>query len=202
VAEPNDIYQVKLSFDFLGELQLNVFWYQVPSSSVEAANAEDLLDEFDSIVVQPIREIVDDSVGAALIEATNWRDPTDHFTNTYPSGFGLLNGVILMPSFVCITFRSPKPTPGLRYAYKRIGAQTTSHVQGNTAVDASSHLSDVAGALAASLEGEDGLYAPVQVRTSTLPPLGSGQPNAIRSLYGTWTFAVGSQNTRKAGVGS
>jgi len=190
-----------MQYTVLGQQCVNVFWYQVPASGMESNNAAELRDLFNNNIVPFINNIISANVDDYRLDVINWRDPQDS-SFLSDTDFGESSLGTMLPSFVTMTFRSQRTAPGKRYSYKRFAGITSTHIVGNTPVDNGSDLSNIADALAVTLEINQRVYAPVQVKTSTLPHMGTGQPTVSMGLGVSWDFFVGSQNSRKPGVGA
>lgn len=204
MAIANDVYQIRMEQEYLGQQLVNNFWYQIGSTPTDE-NASDLLNEFLGTVEAVLDDLMSDQWEWTSLQCVNWRDTSDFAINV-TGDVGTDSATGILPSFVCLSYGFAPNQPGRRWAFHRFSGLTTQIIIGNGTADPAGRRSSVGTALGTNLEGADGLYVPVQIRTSTLPLMGAGQPFAIRGLTNggglNWSSKPGTQNTRKAGVGS
>lgn len=217
MADQNDVYQIKLTGTLLGQLYNNVFWYRLKTIDTEYPNPSNLLlARFLGVGWQPFMEGIMPALEIDLVECINWANLDDYASEVSSANDGQYVGGESMPSAICLTFSSAKPTPGKFYSYKRVGGVPEQRVAGNTITDTTTptyapfadFLSDNIDVPATTL-----VWEPVQVKHSQttapysktdpykMPIMGSGNPIVNRVLNGPWSWKLGTQNSRKPGYG-
>lgn len=203
MANGNDIYLVRQLQTFLGQSCINNYWYQIPSDPGDS-NADDLAEVFITTFSSVFEDLMSELWQQVQLDVINWRDTSDsNISTTSITGENVTGAE--MPSFVSLACKFPPAQPGQRWARKAYTGQVSSVIRGNAVEDDPTAVPPLLTALGTNLVGSDGTYFPVQIRTSTLPPMGTGQPFAIRGLTNggsiNWIADVGSQVSRKAGQG-
>lgn len=195
-----DIYKVTLFQEYVGQVMLNVFWYQVTSGS--SNNANSLLIGFMGNVATGIAGVQVSDVTYTRVLVQNVTNITDNAEDLTPSPSG---GTILTeetPLRLAMGFRSNRPDLSARYSYKRIGGVALEFLVGSQWDTSNAAITTLEADLATFLGLSGVTYTPVQVHI-TYP--GGGAPATYDVNYQISEFEViphpTTQNSRAFGRG-
>lgn len=189
-----DIYQIQVfqTFSALQDDVLNVFYYRAEAAA--SSNANDVLSVFSEqegdSPWEAARTIQRTNMVTTLYRVINGNDNQD-YVEAGASDAGTKTSLVgACPIFVAVGFRGPRPGPGVRYSYKRIGGIPSDYLASNSgswAGDAGDDFQVPQDAFGLELEGDFNLYAPVQITGGF--SLGVA-PTFSYSLVGNWTTNV------------
>lgn len=191
----NDIYLLQDTYNVLGQLCTNRYWYRQEST---AGSASDLATAFAIDVRNShIVPIVGESVYWTRIYVVNYRLPSDFFEQVDTEPNGAATGAVLPPNY-CAAFTLQRNEPGQRNGAKRYSGIVEEAVDGvGIATAWGGAYGNLAGALGDPVT-QTGTYRMVVVRTvgDDAPQLGT-LPTVSYSvdtvLFNGWS----SQRTRK-----
>lgn len=196
MSEIGDIYQVRIEYqDRRLESMLNVFYFRQVEGGTVTAGA--VASTFLSDIWVTFRAAQPEETTTKKITVVNGMNNLDAY-----EGFLDLDGTnpstAYIASFIAAGFRHPRPTPGFRHAYHRVGGLagqfTTTYGDWNSTMEAL--LRAIAVELGLGMAPAEVSLAPVQVVGGFklgVPPVWG------RDLYGDWQYDLipTSQNTRK-----
>ena len=203
--QQNDIYQVRIQGEVFDQQCENVFWYAANIIGVEDQLAQGLGLSVQTNIIGNVIGIQSNVFEWTHIQVVNWRVPLEDQYEADLATVGLVNAEAY-PSYVSASFTSPDPGIGLRPASKRFAGISANHINRNNP-DFLLDWVAVAIALGTSIGVGTAVLNPVLVRrqinkVNVFPPMGTGNPIAPRTVLGQWTFDIGTQNSRKKGVGA
>lgn len=190
------VYRLAVEYTQLGSTNRNSFHYWNVSDEVSSAAAEELAGAFiDGLLDGGIEQGMRNSVNFTGISVVAVADGTSYFEDSLDIDGGRVG--TSAPGFVTATFTFKRPTPAYRNGYKRFGGLATDQMSGNTFVDTGGHWATVKALLDNDLLGATYTFRPVVPRGVTQ---GDGRLDCfdIEIVLGP---NLGTQNTRKAGVG-
>lgn len=192
-----DIHQLTVTGTYLGQAIVNRWFYQQVSGDIPSIGTEvELVNEFQSAVLEVLMNAMSEEYSISLIEGVGLRDPGT-FNYTAPIA---IDGDLTMlgapqPAFMAVAFRFQRLAPGQRYGYKRFPAPPGDFIDGNNTIAAyqSTYADPLAAAMAATLSPAGLTFVPfVASRPITLGANPSGYVSSFVSYRGLTT-----QNTRK-----
>lgn len=187
---------------YLGETVLNVYLYRVTSITGLAGNYLELINEWwEDNVLEPITNIQVPSLVHNSRRWENLTNYTDLFTESTPiAGTVSTGGGVLLPSYVTLGFLLERESLTTRNGAKRFSGVPVTWVDGNERVGGDTPVTAVEEALAADV---------VLGAITCAEPIIWGSPREnppvvsydYASIGGARFTRVGTQNTRKQGVG-
>lgn len=194
-----DTYFARAVQRYLGQTVINTFWYVLGSGNGGQVAAS-LIQSMRTFFWEPLAQVMSEEWALDSLEVMNWRVPDEDFAVNQADIVGI-DQDSMIPSFVAVAMRSPKGAPGQRYSYSRLTGFGESKIDGNLVVPDTNMASALAFRGTIQQETNGDLY-PVQVSSENMPKLGAGNPSTNRNLDGIWTYQIGTQNSRKPGVGA
>lgn len=198
-----DVYQVKPFISFLGQKMTNIYWYQLTSipGNAPAVVAQQLCEEWRDSVWQAHKQWTSQSLHMDGVQAVNWAD-LDSQNQIVIDEVGQ-NITDPLPTFVSVTYLSSPPKIGGQYGSKRFPGVCEENIDGNSIQQTLTQFDDLADALAATLVTASGdtfeLVLPISAQ---IPKMGTANVPFSRYISGgAWSYSLGTQYSRKAGVG-
>lgn len=194
-TSPN-IYQVVTRQGISGVFGTNVYWYR-NDTGIPTATAEILAQVFENTVITRALPFLSTGLIYTDLSVIRVSDPTDFFEKSYAAG--ALAGTVAgerMPAFVGLGFRSSKPPPSERRAFKRIMGIPEAVVNDQSIVTTyQADVDNFAAGLGTNLVSIDGpSFEPVVVKR----PVKFGDPLVTYRAVPEWSFyGVTSQSSRK-----
>ena len=193
--EQNDFYMARIEGQQSGVPWNNRIWYKLASFSAVDTFAEALVDHLINNIYTPYLAYASTAATISKVEAFLWKEPIDDY-HIDITGLAGLDGAQAVPTQNCVTFRNVAPFPGARYSYIRMAGLTETNVNGNQLVEVV-NWNNVANALGDTVALAGGVLVPVQVKSSTIPDMGTGlNPVQNRWLNQVWQYRLGTQDTR------
>lgn len=197
-----DVYYVLSEGQILGETWQVTAWYEITTPGSALTVSDDLVDYWIDTIFTRHAPVASDEWSLDMVTAYLWRNPGgDYFSNT-SSIVGAVSASPAAPPFISVKFRSPKPYPGKRYSFHGFPGVTQAEI-GDGVLATTSNWDDIASYLGTSLTVEGSTIAtPCQImQASKGSPGGGTNPDVNRLLNGTWTYKLGTNNSRKFGRG-
>jgi len=197
-----DFIRVTIRGTFLEQVWVNRYWYLVNTTATGTDASQACVEHLDINVYQVWQDMAHEDWRVTDREGYLWKQPSqDYFVNSGDST-GAITEEDPVPSNLCYSFGKAPNFPGERWGFKRFSGFTETNISGNTVV-ATSEANAMAVALGGIVTSTSGIVMyPCTVITTSVPPIDSGaNPTFGRGLLGTWTYKLGSQNSRKPGYG-
>lgn len=195
-----DVYQLNALGNMGGTACRNTYWYRLTSWDEVSQLAEDAITEFLAGILAEVVTFQMSTFNWSLVECFNWKDPLSDYSSAAIDVDGVVTAGTAIPLFATLTMRSPKAWPGSRYGYKRYSGISNGAVGFGGLVNPALYVT-LGNLLGSDFEVAGGLLTPTLVIRAAIPPVGTGNPSVSRDLRGEWTAHLGSQNSRKGGVG-
>lgn len=200
-AVTGDLLQIVDTQRYLGETVLNVYYYRVTAvAGIFDAGYTDVLNDFKSRVVDPVRQIQMASLAHTQLELRNLSNGIDIATVTLTTdNLGVLTGANEMPSYVTLGFKLVRESLVTRNGYKRISGLNEGFTAGNT----NAYPPALTDAIAAGMADELSVaLAPVATPIIVKRPIPApGTPYEFSFVGSVVVTGLGTQNTRKPGRG-
>lgn len=201
MADGNDIIRITDRQTLLGQVVLNVYFYQLQDTGTFGDGyLDDIAAHFVEAVITPVTALQINVLEHTELFLENLTNGLDILT--YDTDFpieGSVSGEDVMPPFVSYGFQLIRESRATRNGYKRFAGVPENMVDSGVYVGSPTLISDVETGLAADIvSGLATLCHPVIVRHPIDVPLIS----PVFSNVGASLFrGIGSQNTRKFGRG-
>ena len=166
-----DVYQIKLTGEYLGRQTLNVFNY-IWDVGNSAGNSLTWADTFLDDVMPSILPMINDLAHFSLLETINWRDPSDFDTQAIDfTGEQDTTSNNPLAAWLTLLFRYNRNHPGQNHGFKRFAGGTEAQFNGDSYTGSNTERDALSAALAAPLTAPAGREAhPFVVATYTTPP--------------------------------
>lgn len=206
MAQLGDVFYTRSVGSIFGQQCINTYWYQVTFFGDTEPRAEHINNWVIDILDPYVRNLQCDLFTWEFTETMLYKDPAADYAIDDSPFAGAIVGES-EPPFVSASFRSQKGAPSQRYGFKRFSGVSVQNVfnqnPANPAIwDAIATQLGLPALVGTSVVSPALVKRQVD-KVKVLPPLGGGvNPDVSRYLFGDWTYFVGSQNSRKVGVGS
>lgn len=195
-----DVYRIILDYTYLGQQCNNVWHYGQIAGSV-TPSAVQLLNGFETAVLTPLADTLNDGAVFNRILTVRINNPTDFSESLLPSPSGgqvVVAAADRSPSYLCATYRSNRFGPASRYSYKRFAGLWDAVMDGNQLTAAYLALAaPLVIALGSNIVSGGNSYEPLQLRGGI--QLGDQVlPADVHGVTNTWVDPkLGTQNSRK-----
>jgi len=196
-----DLLQLIDNQMYLGQQILNVYYYRVTSvTGLSGTYLSDLNELWLPLVLDKVCNVQLTSLAHVSREWRNLSNNLDLFVDSEViTGDVPMTAGLETPSYVSLGFMLQRESLVTRNGYKRFAGLPDDAISGNTWTGSAGDIEDIEEALASDLVG--GLVTlaePVIVKRPIVPPV----EEYVYSSIGSAQFrGLGTQNTRKAGVG-
>lgn len=196
-----DLIQLIDNQTYLGQQILNVYYYRfIPLTTIADGGLALFNTAWEDVVLSALLPLQVAGLSHVSREWKNLTNGVDLFVDgTVINGSRAGGSSEWAPSFVSAGFILRRESLVTRNGYKRIAGLNSNDVSGNNYVGSSTFITDIEAALAADLNiGIIPSLEPIIVKRPIVPPVVSYDYASI----GSASFrSIGTQNTRKAGVG-